>query len=112
MVEGTTDKKDRSQQKNDERDAWALAERLRTGTVKNRVIKPPRELSRLRDAVRTYGIVVGDLVRVKNRLNAVYRYQEPPPFEKNTPPAPAAKIRSLPVPHMSYSGPNSEAGAD
>lgn len=73
VVEGTTDKKDRSQPKNDERDAWALAERLRTGTVKNRVTKTPRELSRLRDAVRTYGIVVGDLVRVKNRLNAVYR---------------------------------------
>jgi transposase len=73
VVEGTTERKDRSHQKDDERDAWGLAERLRTGTVKNRVCKPPRELSKLRDAVRAYGIVVGDLVRVKNRLNAVYR---------------------------------------
>jgi len=73
VVEGTTEKKDRSQQKNDEKDAWGLAERLRTGTVRNRVFGAPRELSELRDAVRSYGIIVEDLVRTKNRLQAVYR---------------------------------------
>jgi transposase len=73
VVEGTTERKDRSQQKNDEKDAWGLADRLRTGTVKNRVFGAPRELSELRDAVRAYGIVVRDLVRTKNRLQAIYR---------------------------------------
>lgn len=73
VVEGTNGKRDRSHQKSDERDAWGLADRLRTGAVENRVHKAPRELGKLRDAVRTYGIIVEDLVRVKNRLNAVYR---------------------------------------
>jgi transposase len=73
VVEGTTEKKDRSKQKNDERDSWGLADRLRTGTVKNRVFGAPRELSELRDAVRAYGVIVEDAVRTKNRLQAVYR---------------------------------------
>lgn len=73
VVEGTTEKRERSQQKNDELDAWGLADRLRTGRIRKQVCKAPRELSSLRDAVRAYGVVVEDLVRVKNRLNAVYR---------------------------------------
>lgn len=73
VVEGSSEKKNRSHQKNDEKDAWALAERLRTGTVKSRVFKAPKELGELREAVRAYGFVVEDLVRTKNRLQAVYR---------------------------------------
>jgi transposase len=73
VIEGTTERRDRSRPKTDEADAWGLAERLRTGAVKNRVYKAPRELEALREAVLAYGLVMRDLVRVKNRLRAVYR---------------------------------------
>ena len=59
--------------KNDERDAWARAEELRTGAIRTRVYKAPVHLAALRAAARAYAIAVQDVVRVKNRLKAVLR---------------------------------------
>ncbi len=59
--------------KDDLRDAWALAEDLRKGSLRAVVYKAPGRMSGLRDAVRGYTMLTGDLVRVKNRIKAVYR---------------------------------------
>jgi transposase len=59
--------------KNDERDAWARAEELRTGAIRTRVYKAPVHLAALRNAARAHGMAVQDVVRVKNRLKAVLR---------------------------------------
>jgi transposase len=59
--------------KSDSIDAWALAERLRTGVKTGRVYKAPRRFSELRQAVHGYEMATQDLVRAKNRLRAVFR---------------------------------------
>jgi transposase len=59
--------------KDDLRDAWALAEELRSGSLQTVVYKAPQRLSGLREAVRGYTMLTGDVVRVKNRLQALYR---------------------------------------
>lgn len=59
--------------KSDERDAWGLAEALRTKALKQTVYKRPKELSDLRAAVRVYQLVTSDIVRLKNRLRVVFR---------------------------------------
>ncbi len=59
--------------KNDERDALWLAEQLRLGAFAHSIFKAPSAWAGLRDAVRGYGMITQDLVRVKNRLRAVYR---------------------------------------
>jgi transposase len=58
--------------KDDQRDAWARAEELRTGAIETRVFKAPEYLASLRNAVRAYGFAVTDLVRAKNRLKAAF----------------------------------------
>ncbi len=60
-------------QKDDEGDAFGLAEALRVGSLGTKVYKAPRQFSGLRNAVRAYGMTVQDIVRTKNRLKAVYR---------------------------------------
>ena len=59
--------------KDDERDALALAEKLRVGAVKHQVYKGEGTFKALRHLSRTYAMVVGDVVRVKNRLKSLYR---------------------------------------
>jgi transposase len=59
--------------KSDERDAWDLAEKLRVNGLKRRVFKGQGAFGPLRDTVRAHRMVTQDLVRVKNRLMAVYR---------------------------------------
>jgi transposase len=59
--------------KDDLRDAMDRAEELRIGALKKVVYKAPRRFTGLRDAVRTYGMMTRDAVRVKNRIKAVYR---------------------------------------
>jgi transposase len=59
--------------KSDAIDAWALAERLRTGAKTGRVFKAPRRFTSLREAVRGYEMATQDLVRAKNRLRAAFR---------------------------------------
>jgi transposase len=60
-------------QKNDSIDAWGLADRIRRGTIECPVFKAPGVYSELRAAVRAHRVVVGDVVRAKNRLKAIYR---------------------------------------
>lgn len=62
-----------SGRKSDSIDAWALAERIRTGSTEGAVFKAPGIYSDLRAAVRAHRVLVGDLVRAKNRLKAVFR---------------------------------------
>ncbi len=59
--------------KDDLRDAWALADGLRTGSLRTVVYKAPRRAAGLRDAVRGYTMLTGDMVRLKNRIKAIYR---------------------------------------
>ncbi len=59
--------------KSDKRDAWTRAEELRTGAITTRVYKGATHLSALKNAVRGHLMVVRDVVRVKNRLKAIWR---------------------------------------
>ena len=59
--------------KNDERDAFALADNLRTGAIDTRVFKEAGAFKKLRELGRVHSMVVRDVVRVKNRLKALYR---------------------------------------
>jgi len=65
--------KRKNESKADEADAWDLAEKLRTNAVKRKVFKGQGVFGPLRDSVRGHSMVTRDLVRVKNRLKAVYR---------------------------------------
>jgi transposase len=59
--------------KDDLRDAWNLAERLRMGGEEfRRVYKTPQALAALRNAVRAHTFAVRDVVRAKNRLKAIF----------------------------------------
>jgi hypothetical protein len=60
-------------QKNDERDAFQLAEQLRTGAIKRKVFKKVGEFMALRELARTHQMVVHDVVRVQNRIKALLR---------------------------------------
>lgn len=59
--------------KSDATDAWTLAELLRRQAIDVRVFKAPTEYSGLRAAVRGYGMLTNDAVRIKNRLKAIFR---------------------------------------
>jgi transposase len=59
--------------KNDDIDAFGLAERLRTGQVRKAVYKNPKSFARLRELARVYVKLVGDVVRTKNRLRSLFR---------------------------------------
>ena len=60
-------------QKNDQSDAFNLAEQLRTGAVKTRVYKEVGAYRKLRELGRTHTMIVQDVVRVKNRIKSMYR---------------------------------------
>jgi hypothetical protein len=59
--------------KNDELDAVALAERMRTGALGANIFKAPQTFTSVRDLARTYGMITGDVVRTKNRIKSFYR---------------------------------------
>jgi transposase len=59
--------------KNDARDAWELAETMRTGRKAMVVYKAPGTYRGLREAVDTHRALTQDLVRAKNRLRAIFR---------------------------------------
>ncbi len=59
--------------KDDKRDAFALAEGLRIGAIQTRVYKKLGEFGQLRELSRGYSMVVGDSVRVRNRIKSLYR---------------------------------------
>jgi transposase len=59
--------------KDDQRDAWARAEELRTRAASSRnVYKTGVRLAALRSSVRAHRFAVSDVVRAKNRLKAVF----------------------------------------
>jgi transposase len=60
-------------QKDDQRDAFGLAEALRTGAIKRKVFKEVGAFQALRELGRTHAMVVQDSVRVQNRIKALYR---------------------------------------
>ena len=60
-------------QKSDTRDAYGLAEKLRTGALGKRIFKAPREFSVLRELSRIHLTLVRDVVRVQSRLTSLYR---------------------------------------
>ncbi len=59
--------------KSDERDAYGLAEKLRKGAIERRVFKEVGHYRALRELGRTHGMIVQDVVRVQNRIKALYR---------------------------------------
>jgi transposase len=60
-------------QKSDARDAFRLAEQLRTGAIERHVFKEVGEYKALRELGRTHAMVVQDVVRVQNRIKALLR---------------------------------------
>jgi hypothetical protein len=59
--------------KDDARDAHGLATRMRLGDLEQRIYKLPVSFTTLRELVRSYQMINKDLVRVKNRIHALYR---------------------------------------
>jgi transposase len=60
-------------QKSDRLDAFGLGEGLRVGSIRTRVYKEAGPFLKLRRLARVHRAVVGDVVRVRNRLKALYR---------------------------------------
>jgi len=71
--------------KSDDRDAHALANRMRLGDLEQRIYKLPVLFTTLRDLVRSYQTINKDLVRVKNRIHALYRSRGVPTQEAGCP---------------------------
>lgn len=59
--------------KNDLRDAFALAESLRAGTLPRTIFKAPSQFSKLRALAHSYESIVCDAARAKMRIGAIYR---------------------------------------
>jgi transposase len=59
--------------KNDKRDAYGLAEKLRVGNLEKHVFKAPRQFTRLRELSRIHMTLVGDVVRAQARIKSLYR---------------------------------------
>ncbi|MBL9021401.1 MAG: transposase [Myxococcales bacterium] len=60
-------------QKSDAKDAFGLAELLRTGKIGTRVFKDVGAFATLRDLSRLYSMLRDDVVRTKNRIKSRYR---------------------------------------
>ena len=65
--------KARKDNKSDASDAWGLAEAMRTRSWSRRVFKSARRFRKLREATLSYDSALQDMVRLKNRLKAVFR---------------------------------------
>ena len=85
--------------KDDQRDAFGLAEGLRIGAIETRVYKGLGEFGQLRELSRAYGMVVSDAVRVQNRIKSLYRSRGIPTGHKEVyaPAARAAWLQKLPA---------------
>jgi transposase len=59
--------------KSDGRDALDLANRMRIGDLGSRIFKTPEPFTLLKELMRSYEMVNGDLARVKNRIKHLYR---------------------------------------
>lgn len=71
VVIGSNEK--RSGPKDDKRDAFELAEKLRINDLPLRVYKPAGQYTKLRALVKTYSKMVEDHVRAQVRVKALYR---------------------------------------
>jgi len=71
--------------KDDDRDAYGLANRFRIGDLGTRIFKTPDSFSALKDLVRAYEMINTDLVRVKNRIKSFYRSRGIPYTEPGCP---------------------------
>ena len=60
-------------QKSDKLDAFGLAEQLRIGAIKRKVYKKRGEFRELRHRAKAYTLLVGDSVRVQNRIKSLFR---------------------------------------
>jgi transposase len=59
--------------KSDQRDAFSLAQALRTGAIETSVFKAPTRFALLRELARTYDMVTRDVVRTQCRIKSLYR---------------------------------------
>ena len=59
--------------KSDKLDSFGLAEQLRIGAIKRKVYKKPGEFGALRHRAKAYTLLVGDSVRVQNRIKGLFR---------------------------------------
>jgi len=66
-------RKRRRGSKSDAQDAYALAERIRTGQVGEKIFKAPHRYTKLRELAQVYSLVAQDLARGKNRLKSRFR---------------------------------------
>jgi transposase len=73
LVVAGVQRKRRRGPKNDKVDAFWLAEQLRIGAIETKVYKRRRQFRQLAHMAKAYGFVVGDVVRVKNRLKSLMR---------------------------------------
>lgn len=73
VVAARTERRGGSEPKDDERDAYELANRLRTNRIEKRVFKDLGAFKSLRQLVRAYDMQVQDSTRVQNRIKALYR---------------------------------------
>jgi hypothetical protein len=73
VVAGVGERQSPRGPKDDERDAFSLADKLRTNSIETRVFKDVGRYGKLRELARVYGMQVGDSVRVQNRINSLYR---------------------------------------
>jgi transposase len=64
---------ERRGQKDDRRDAFALAEALRVGSIPTRVHKGLGRYRKLRQLARAHRMVATDVARVRNRIKSLYR---------------------------------------
>jgi transposase len=72
VVEAKTERRNKGP-KDDARDAYDQANKLRTGTIDKNVYKNVGSFGRLRMIARVYGHQVQDSTRVQNRIKALYR---------------------------------------
>jgi transposase len=73
MVVVKLNQKKRKGPKNDERDAFYLAEQIRLGSFEGSVFKEEGVVTTLRQLVKVHAQVVQDVTRVCNRIKALYR---------------------------------------
>ena len=59
--------------KSDQRDAFSLAQALRTGTIETSVFKAPTRFALLRELARTHILLTREVIRTQCRIKALYR---------------------------------------
>lgn len=73
VVMAQSEKRGAKRSKSDQIDAFELADKLRTNSVKTPVYKQLGPYGRLRELCRVYTMQTRDLVRVQNRVKALFR---------------------------------------